>query len=275
MRRKGESKNKMWSGKTGIGIILILIFIFIGVTNMNAAGFLGIGDTTSWQEEVLLHDGSKIIVDRWQKRGGPHTLGERPGILEYSLSFKHPVTKKTITWKDGPTEDIRYANFDPVALHIKGNIPYIIIMTYGCKSFNKWGRPNPPYVIFKYEGNDWKRIPLSELPSEFINVNLVIDTINDEKYLASQSFITADKVKELNKGLTQEIYKTIVRTPFKQEGDGGCPEMIYDGHGGWTGINAFKRESSYEDCLKACKFHSINPEYCPCDRLFKDKNKGE
>lgn len=266
-------EERKWKNNICIGVMIVLGFIFMNPSGC-AAGFLGIGDSTSWQEEVLLHDGSKIVVDRWQKRGGPHTLGERPGILEYSLSFKHPVTKEIIKWKDGPTEDISYANFDPVALHIKDNIAYIITMTYGCKSFNKWGRPNPPYVIFKYEENDWKHIQFSKLPSEFTNVNLIIDTINDEKYLASQSFMNAEKVKELNKSLTQEIYKIIVRTPFKQEGDGGCPEMIYDGHGGWNSLITFKRQASYEACLKECKRRWMDAEHCPCKRLFVDK-KGE
>ena len=37
---------------------------------MNAnAGLFGLGGT-SWKEEVLLHDGSKIVVERKVKRGG-------------------------------------------------------------------------------------------------------------------------------------------------------------------------------------------------------------
>ena len=270
MKKEGNFINK-----TGIGIIVLLVFIAVGFSGC-ATGFLGIGDSTSWQEEVLLHDGSKIIVDRWQKNGGPHSLDAKPAILEYSLSFKHPITKEIIKWKDGPTEDIERASLDLFALHIKDKTPFIITTTYlGCRAFNKWGRPNPPYVVFKYEGNNCKRISLSELPLEFTNVNLVIDTpVYNEENNAFLGFVTAEKIKELNGNLKQEIYTTIIRTPFKEGGNLSCPEMIYDGHGGWTGINAFKREASYEDCLKACKNHRINPEYCPCTRLF-NKNKGE
>jgi hypothetical protein len=274
MKTKENDKKEL---KKKFSIILI-IFIVMVVTSINACGYLGILGELSWKEEVLLHDGSKIIVKRWQKRGGPHTLGSKPGILEYSLSFEHPVTKEIIKWKDGPTEDIDRASLKLVALHIKDSTPYVITTTYlGCRAFNKWGRPNPNYVIFKYEENKWKRIELSELPSEFININLVIDTTGyDEENAAGKGLITTKEIKELNKSLTQKIHKTIVRTPFKQEDedDGRCPEMIYDGHGGWTGINAFKREASYEDCLKACRNHRINPEYCPCARLFNNK-KGE
>lgn len=257
-----------------ISLMIMLVFLFTSVAYVNACGFLGIFGQASWNEEVLLHDGSKIIIKRWQKRSGPHSLGESPGIGEYSISFKHPGTKKTITWKDGPTEDIQYNNFDPLALHVKNNTPYLITTTYGCLSFNKWGRPNPPYVIFKFEGNEWKRIPLSDLPSVFKNVNLVLDTLTYEKTLAGQSLITAEKVKALNSNLTQEIYKTIVRTPFKGGGKSGCEELIYNGRG-WTGLYYFKKESSYEACLDECKKLMHDIKYCPCSKLFLNNLKGE
>lgn len=43
--------------------------------SLNAdAGFLGFGGY-SWKEEVLLHDGSKIVVERSVERGGRHEIG--------------------------------------------------------------------------------------------------------------------------------------------------------------------------------------------------------
>ncbi len=268
-------KNQDWTSiARRISLMIMLVFIITGLTSMNACGFF---NSTSWKEEVLLHDGSKIIVKRWEKLGGLRKLDQGPLIQEYSISFKLPSTNKTILWKDGPTEDIQRANFDPVALHIKNKTPYLITTTYGCLAYNKWGRPNPPYVIFKFEGNEWKRIQLSELPPEFKYVNLVINTteITDENILVRPSLFSAEKVKELNKGLTQEIYKTIVRKPFKQVGDGGCEEMIYDGRG-WMGIGYFKSQISYEACLNRCKELIFDIEkYCPCSRLFNKNEKGE
>lgn len=213
----------MWSRKTGIGIITTFIFIFIGVSNMNAAGFLGIGDTASWKEEVLLHDGSKIIVVRWQKRGGSHEPGQKPGISDQSITFTIPRTTKVIKWKDEYSKELGSSNFELVALHILNTTPYIIAKPSLCLAYNKWGRPNPPYVIFKYENKKWKRIDLEELPMEFKNVNLTIDTLNDEKKLVSRHLVSSDMVKELNRGLPQEEYKTIVRT--KLEGV-GCPVLV-------------------------------------------------
>lgn len=257
-------------------IVFFIIIVIIVLATVNACGFLGFGDTASWKEEVLLHDGSRIIVERWQKHGGRHSLGDKPSVQEYTLKFKLPYTNETIIWKDGPTEDIDYKNFDPRALHIKNNIPFLITSTHGCLAYNKWGRPNPPYVIFKYEGNEWKRIPLSELPIEFKDNNLVGDTINDEKELVALGLVSAERVKEFNKDYTQKEYKTIVRTPIKKEGPEGCEELFYRGNGSWMGLDFFSGQKNYEACMKRCKDLIFNSEkYCPCNRLFKTKTNEE
>ncbi len=276
MRR--EKGKRQMNNKTGIGIIALLVFIVMLVTSINACGFLGIFGQASWKEEVLLHDGSKIIVKRWQKRGGRHTLGDSPPVQEYTLKFKLPNSDKTIIWKDGPTEDIEDRNFAPRALHIKNNIPYLITTTHGCLAYNKWGRPNPPYVIFKYENNEWTNIPFSELPAEFKNNNLVGDTLNDEKKLVSLGLVSAEMVNEFNENYrddTQKEYKSIVRDPIKKVGPEMCPELIYSGNGRWMGLDFFTRKSNYEECMAVCIRFRIKDEYCPCNKLFKTKTKGE
>jgi len=65
------------------------------------------------------------------------------------------------------SEDVHHSNFTFVALHILNATPYIITTAPFCSAYNKWGRPNPPYVIFKHENKGWKRIGLAELPAEF------------------------------------------------------------------------------------------------------------
>jgi hypothetical protein len=52
---------------TKLGLILMM-----GVSMSACAGLFGMGGT-SWKEEVLLHDGSKIIVERSQSYGGRRT----------------------------------------------------------------------------------------------------------------------------------------------------------------------------------------------------------
>jgi hypothetical protein len=254
-----------WNNKTSIGIITLFVFSIMLMTSINACGFLGIGNTASWKEEVLLHDGSKIIVKRWQKREGRHEIGQTPPIGEQSIKFTLPGTNKVITWKDEYSKEIGRSNFELLALHILNATPYIITTPRLCLSYNKWGRPNPPYVIFKYENNVWKRIELPELPAEFKNINLVINSKSHEEELVSQSLASAEMVKKLNSSLTQPELKTIIRTPMEGV---GCERMVRI-QGGWEGIDWFSSQPNYEACLKHCSQENVKKEDCPCDSLFK------
>ncbi|MCX5850005.1 MAG: hypothetical protein NTW65_11235 [Deltaproteobacteria bacterium] len=272
-----KEKNGRSGNKISISFTALLIFIAMAVTSINACGYLGILGELSWKEEVLLHDGSKIIVKRWQKLKTVYTFEPSALIKEQSISFKLPGTNKKIAWKDGPAKDVmETVNFTLIALHIKNNKPYLITSPYGCLSFNKWGRPNPSYIVFTYEGKEWNRIDMTNLPPEFRTVNLVQGTMNHKvKVAIGQGLLTAEKIKALNEdGNKSEIYKTIVRTPFKGSGQGGCPEMVYDGRK-WMGIGFFNRKANYEECLVVCKETMHDIKYCPCSRLFPNNKKGE
>jgi hypothetical protein len=78
------------------------------------AGLLGFGGD-SWKEEVLLHDGSRIIVERSQSYGRRHEVGQSPPIKEQDITFTLPSTSKTIEFKSEYGEDIGRANFKLLA----------------------------------------------------------------------------------------------------------------------------------------------------------------
>ncbi len=222
-------------------IVLFILILNLGVATVTACGFMGFGDTAKWKEEALLHDGRKIVVERWQKHGGRHEPGQEPGIKDHSITFTIPGTKQTITWKDEYSKEIGHSNFDLVAMHVSDRIPYLITTADGCLAYNKWGRPNPPYIIFKYEGNVWKRIYLQELPIEFKNINLVINAMAHEEELVNMGLASAEKVKELNSSLTQAEYKTIVRTQLNPRALGvSCPDW---GSSRWTSPKAPSQNS--------------------------------
>lgn len=255
---------------TSIGMTTLIVLVLICIFGC-AAGFLGIGNTASWKEEALLHDGSKIIVERWQKHGGSHEPGQKPGISDQSITFTMPGTNKTIKWEDEASDELGgHANFNLVALHFMNSTPYIITTPDLCLSYNKWGRPNPPYVIFKYENKKWKRIELSEMPAAFKDINLVINVLKHEEKLVSQGIASEEMVKKLNSSLTQEEYKTILRTPIKI----WCEEMILDGTY-WHGISGLRKQPSYEACVDLCPKIGISAANCPCTKLFKINSKGE
>lgn len=199
-----------------IGLILTL-----GVSMSADAGLFGFGGD-SWKEEVLLHDGSKIIVKRTVERGGRHEIGQQPPIKEESLIFTVPTTNERITWKNEYSEDVGFADFMPILIDIVQGTAYVVFAPVGCLSYNKWGRPNPPYVVFKYESKEWKRVPLQELPAKIKTPNLIISSPDNEVEKIGKSFVTAEMVQHANSRLTQPEFKTILRTPLPESAL--CPD---------------------------------------------------
>lgn len=141
------------------------------------------------------------------------------------------------------------STLDLRALHVLNGIPYIVAEPHRCFSFNKWGRPNPPYVIFKYSCNTWRRIKLEELPHEFATFNVVQNTYNyrhDEegaKLLDNLGYVSANKVKELN---GRPELNVILREPVvdtKSYQTVGCAVMVRykDGdYKAWSTLESFK-----------------------------------
>lgn len=248
-----------------LGLILMM-----GVSMNTNAGLFGLGGT-SWKEEVLLHDGQKIIIKRSQTRGGSHEIGQPLPVKEHTISFTLPNSSKTITWTSEYGEDVGRANFDLLAVHVLNGTPYIVASPNLCLSYNKWGRPSPPYVFFKYDGKDWQRIPLSEFPAEFKTINVAVSTLGEEDKLTSLGFVSAEKIKELNSDYKQAEYKTILREALPKGSIGitGCEHMIPYGKGGWLGLDWFSDQPTYEACVKFCERKGVSPKDCPCETLFK------
>lgn len=205
----------------------------IGQIVMVAAGLSACGD--HWKEEVLLHDGRKIVVDRSQAYGGRHEIGQRPPIMEQELSFSMPGNGTRLNFKNEYGKDIGRANFKLLALHILNGTPYVIAEPNLCLSYNKWGRPNPPYVIFKHDGKDWQRIQLKELPTEFADINLVVETKAEAKRLPWLFPTSVEFIKKLNSSLSQPEFKTILREPLAQKRiNDMCEERVFY-KGSWIG----------------------------------------
>jgi hypothetical protein len=132
-----------------------------------------------------------------------------------------PGSDKTISWTSEYGEELGRTNFKLVALHVIKDTPYLVAVPNLCLAYNKWGRPNPPYVIFKHDGDKWNRIPLDELPAEAKETNLVINNQGEAEIVAAQSLVTAELVKKLNDELDKPEYKTILREAVAGE---RCPQ---------------------------------------------------
>lgn len=242
--------------------------LMMGVSMSANAGLFGFGGT-SWKEEVLLHDGNRIIVERSVDRGGRHEIGQEPPIKKQSLSFILPSTNENVIWEDKFTQDIGGANFLPMLLEVRKDTAYLVVNPMGCLSYNKWGRPNPPYVIFNYQSGTWQRIPLQDFPVEFKAPNLIFSS-PDREAAKHGGVVSAEAIRKLYDGYKQPEYKTILRESMPNV-SGRCGEMVYDGNGGWIGTGWFRDQPSHDACLKFCESKKIGARYCPCEILFKGK----
>lgn len=215
----------------------------LGLLLLLGASMSACGNSTSWKEEVLLHDGSKIIAERYVDRGGRSEIGQEPPYKEQSLSFAMPGINQTVIWEDHYSQDLGMANFLPKALDIQSGVAYLVASPMGCLSYNKWGRPNPPYVIFKYSGKEWNRIPLQELPAEIKAFNLIGSSPDTEVKKSGKHFFTAEMIKAINADYKQPEYRSILRERIPNKNGMSitdCEERVYD-NGTWRGKSRPKK----------------------------------
>jgi hypothetical protein len=227
-----------------------LVLTLVMSTNA-CAGSLGLGGD-SWKEEVLLHDGSKLLITRSQTYGGQHEIGQPPPIKEHTITFTLPGSNKTISWTSEYGKDLGRTNFFLLAVHVLKRTPYIVTEPNLCLSYNKWGRPNPPYVFFKYDGAAWQRIPLEEFPAEFSTVNVALDIMGREvKRLVDLRLVSSETIKDLNSHIDRSEVKTLLREPVKSGAEGSavnCEEMIHYKCGWINPQGTFGREFMDRTC---------------------------
>lgn len=194
------------------------LFLMIGLS------MAACSKTMSWKEEVQLSDGQIIIAERFYNLGGYSAIESKErAALNMTVTFNLPNSK--IIWKN----DFRDSVPEPNSLNlirfdvIKG-VPYIATYPAGCIAYNKWGRPNPPQVLFKYENSQWKRITLAELPASLIGTQANVIVGRPATSLL-KSFYTVAGVNEENDGISTPEYETILKEPVKNgEGVTSCPD---------------------------------------------------
>ena len=84
-----------------------------------------------------------------------------------------PGTKQKVTWEDHFSQDLGSSSFLPMLLDVHSNTAYLVVKPAGCLSYNKWSRPSPRYVIFKYVSNQWQAHIPRRGPAEIKTVNMI------------------------------------------------------------------------------------------------------
>jgi len=202
-------------------IMKLGLFLMMGVS-MSACSA-----TMSWNEEVLLHDGNRVISERSYNLGGYPGFDAHERVpLDVTVTFGLPGTNKKIIWKN----DFRDSEPEPNSLNlirfdVVNGVPYIATYPAGCIAYNKWGRPNPPQILFKYAGEQWQRIALAELPPELIGTHANVIVGRPATSLL-KPYYTVEGVDAKNAPISTPEYKTILREAVKNSDDvTSCPDF--------------------------------------------------
>lgn len=209
-------------------IIVALIAAFSLTACAGPSG--GIGHTMRWKEEVKLHDGQMIVVERFYNQGGyPAIESHNRSPLDETLTFTLPGSGKEIIWKTEFNNSPEPNSLGPLLLDVVDGISYLATSPAGCIAYNKWGRPNPPYILFKYVNEAWQRILLEAFPPVLVRSNLM--SRPDSRML--KPYYTLDQVKEQVQGrnIAPEARSILREGLSKERLEQMCEErVLYKGY---------------------------------------------
>jgi hypothetical protein len=117
----------------------------------------------SWTEEVRLLDGRVITVT--QKR----RIDMKRMPREAWLTFKLP--------EFGDKEIVWHESLETQVLNVYQGKLYVIGTTDTIDSFNRYGRPSPSYVGYRYDNGQWIRIQFGEIPGAIYDSNMYFDNM--------------------------------------------------------------------------------------------------
>lgn len=191
-----------------------------------AVALTGCGGTRNWKEEVRQPDDRIVVINRYDELG--NMLDQEPGNWEFGppvvgFRLRIPVegSWSGVTWESGPY-------LIPLVLGIKGRQLYLAATPNTCAAYDLFGRPVPPYVFFRHDGNEWKRIPVEEFPEEVNATNLLQGTRNrDARQEIDTGYVKADAVKRINRSLSTHL-RSIYRSGVK-----GWEQCIKEINAGW------------------------------------------
>lgn len=169
--------------------------------------------TYRWKEEVRLHDGRLIVVERTRVMSGSREPFRSATVGKWTLAFENP---------DKPGKKIAFeahGGAAPMLLGFIGSVPYVVINPRRGDAQYFYKCPHPPYIFFRYDG-EWKRIELRDFPRELVARNLPNDTPEYEARSRKWGVITSLEMQKLLEIVKRENSVGITRP----NGD----ETIYD-----------------------------------------------
>jgi hypothetical protein len=160
--------------------------------------------TYRWKEEVRLHDGRLIVVERSRVMSGPREPFRSATVGKWTLAFENPN-------KPGKKISLDvHGGADPMLLGFVQGIPYVAIQPGRGDARYFYNCPDPPYIFFRYDG-EWRRIELAEFPRELVARNLPNDTPEYEARSRKWGIITSLEMQKLLEIVKRENSVRIIR----------------------------------------------------------------
>lgn len=245
---------------------LLFLLLVATLSLVACSGLPGIGHSMSWREEVMLHDGRIAIAERHYNLGGYSTLAstDRTAVSQ-TINFTVPSLKQRIVWETDFRDSVPEPNsLNLLLFDVVNSVPYIATYPAGCIAHNKWQRPNPPYVLFKYGQEQWIRISMTEFPAELKKTNVSVGRPAAELL---KPYYTVEGVNQRNYYLEPK-YKAILReaSPLTDE---KCGVEFSNGKGTWLSADWFSDSKDLASCMQVCDRKNFDKATCPCSQFFK------
>lgn len=181
---------------------VILLGILGGLVALGV--YLSTPATYRWKEEVRLHDGRLIVVERSRVMSGPREPFRSASVGKWTLAFENP---------DKPGKKISldvHGGAVPMLLGFVGSVPYVAINPRRGDARRFYNCPDPPYIFFRHD-DEWMRIELKEFPKELHARNLPNDTAEYEVRSNKWGIITSSEMQKLIEIVKREDSIRIVR----------------------------------------------------------------
>ena len=138
-----------------------IALLAVAMTGMAACGLYGT-DVAQWTEEVKLHDGTMIVIERHATRGKSSFPNPGRGPLGIAELWYRPMN---IHYKGGGGGYI-------LSFEIVDGTAYMANMGWGC---NMNGPNGYKLRFFRWDGKKWLQIPQNEFPLQLATVNVSTD----------------------------------------------------------------------------------------------------
>ncbi|MFZ6653958.1 hypothetical protein [Undibacterium sp. TJN19] len=151
---------------------LTLVIATLGCL-MNLTACSESSDFISWNEEVKLNDNRMIIVTQKKKcEGGEKvTANGFPYCIarETWLTINLPeFSKQPIVWHE---------KLHPMIINIVGGRLYVVGTPPTLAEYRFYENPEPYFVGFIWENENWKRIKFNEIPEVIYDANMLFSNI--------------------------------------------------------------------------------------------------